>query len=564
MSAPASGASVPGASVPGAGRGRRDAAPVPRHLYIHVPFCAARCDYCEFYSVPVGRAGESGVELETGAAQGSGATSGSGDAPGSEAAVAGTPAERERLLDRFVAALGEEWRRERERFDVQSLETVFIGGGTPSLLGWERLERLLEPFEALLTPRAEITVETNPDDVTPAFAAWAAARRLRISLGVQSFDASLRAALGRRATTDPEEAFATLRRAGVGAALTPARPVAATAAQPSATPTAAGPTAAEPTAAAPTAAEPTAVAPAAAPVARTPGRPGAPGLGIDLIFGLPGQGLADIEGELVTVARLRPDHVSWYELGIVPGSALAARVEPGDGAQLGGEAAALSDGARFGREAAILSGEGLRSSSETSMLSAEATRFRHESGAQSAAADARSDREASTLPDDDTMAAMYRRAVAGLVGLGLDWYEVSNFARPGYRCCHNSAVWRGCDYLGLGPGAVGTVGGRRQRDLPDFEAYLAALEGGADPPRSQEALDDATRARERLLLAARTGERVPLDELGGVIDQSALAPLAAAGLVSLAGGTLRVTRKGRYVANGVCVRLFRDSSFLEA
>jgi coproporphyrinogen III oxidase-like Fe-S oxidoreductase len=548
-----------------------------------VPFCAARCDYCEFYSVPVGRAGESGVELKagdtqrSGAAQERGATQGSGDTQGSEAALAGTPAERERLLDRFVAALGVEWRRERERFDVQSLETVFIGGGTPSLLGWERLERLLEPFEALLTPRAEITVETNPDDVTPAFAAWAAARRLRISLGVQSFDASPRAALGRRATTDPEEAFATLRRAGVGAALTPARPVAPTAAQPSATPTAAqpsatptaaqpsaAPTAAGPTAVEPTAAEPTAVAPAAAPVARAPGRPGAPGLGIDLIFGLPGQGLADIEGELVTVARLRPDHVSWYELGIVPGSALAARVEPGDGAQLGGEAAALSDGARFGREAAILSGEDLRFRSETSMLSAEATRFGHESGAQSAAADARSDREASTLPDDDTMAAMYRRAVAGLVGLGLDWYEVSNFARPGYRCCHNSAVWRGCDYLGLGPGAVGTVGGRRQRDLPDLEAYLAALEGGADPPRSQEALDDATRARERLLLAARTGERVPLDELGGVIDQSALAPLAAAGLVSLAGGTLRVTRKGRYVANGVCVRLFRDSSFLEA
>jgi coproporphyrinogen III oxidase-like Fe-S oxidoreductase len=438
--------------------------------------------------------------------------------------------ERERLLDRFVAALSEEWRRERERFEVQSLETVFIGGGTPSLLGWERLERLLEPFEALLTPRAEITVETNPDDVTPAFAAWAAARRLRISLGVQSFDASLRAAVGRRAAGDPEAAFATLRRAGVGASLAAARP----ATRP------------------------------AAPVARTPGRPGAPGLGIDLIFGLPGQGLAEIEAELAIVARLRPDHVSWYELGIAPGSALAARVEPGDGAQLGGEAAALSDGARSGSEASILPGEGVRSSREASALSSQATRFGHESGAQSAAADARSDHEASTLPDDDTMAAMYRRAVAGLGGLGLDWYEVSNFARPGYRCCHNSAVWRGRDYLGLGPGAVGTVGGRRQRDVPDIEAYLAALEGGADPPRSHEALDDATRARERLLLAARTGERVPLDELGGVIDQSALAPLAGAGLVSLAGGTLRVTRKGRYVANGVCVRLFRDSSFLEA
>ena len=495
MSAPAAAASAPGAG--------RDAGPAPRHLYIHVPFCAARCDYCEFYSVPIGHAGGRGTESEAAGAS--------------------------RLLDRYVAALAEEWRRERERFGVGSLETVFIGGGTPSLLGWERLERLLEPLEALLTPRAEITVETNPDDVTPVFAAWAAARRLRVSLGVQSFDGRLRAALGRRATSDPAAAFATLRAAGVGATLAPVTAVARPAGS------------------------------------SAVGRPGAPGLGIDLIFGLPGQGLADIEAELATVARLRPDHVSWYELGIVPGSALAARVEPGDGAQLGGEAAALSDGARSGREAAASSGGDVRSGpGETSALPTQATRFGHETGAQSAAADARSDRAASTLPDDDTMAAMYRRAVAGLGGLGLDWYEVSNFARPGYHCCHNSAVWRGRDYLGLGPGAVGTVGARRRRDLPDVEAYLAALEGGADPPRSDEALDDATRARERLLLAARTGERVPLDELGGVIDQSALAPLAAAGLVSLGGGTLRVTRKGRYVANGVCVRLFRDSSFLEA
>jgi coproporphyrinogen III oxidase-like Fe-S oxidoreductase len=111
---------------------------------------------------------------------------------------------------------------------------------------------------------------------------------------------------------------------------------------------------------------------------------------------------------------------------------------------------------------------------------------------------------------------------------------------------------------------VGTVAGVRQRDLPDLEGYLAAVERGAEPPREQEALSGATRARERLLLAARTGERVSLAVLAGVIDEGALPALAGAGLVSLTGGTLRVTRKGRYVANGVCVRLFRDSSFLEA
>jgi len=430
----------------GAGRGRRDAAPAPRHLYIHVPFCAERCDYCEFHSVAVGRAGRTG-----------------GAAPAVAAAAGPTP-DRERLFDRFVAAVSAEWERERERFGVRGLETVFVGGGTPSLLGRERLERLLEPLEALLTSRAEITVETNPEDVTAEYAAWAAARRLRVSLGVQSFDAGLRAALGRRGAADPAAAFAALRATGVGA---PAD---------------------------------AAVAPAR--------RPGAGGLGIDLIFGLPGQQVSDVETELAIVERLRPDHVSFYELSLAPASVLAARV-------------ALTDAGRLGWGAP-------------------------------------------ELPDDETVAMMYRRIVACLGKLGYEWYEVSNFALPGQRCAHNSAVWRGRDYLGIGPGAVGTVAGVRQRDLPDLEGYLAAVERGAEPPREQEALSGATRARERLLLAARTGERVSLAVLAGVIDEGALPALAGAGLVSLTGGTLRVTRKGRYVANGVCVRLFRDSSFLEA
>ena len=449
----------------GAGRGPRDAAPAPRHLYLHVPFCAERCDYCEFYSVPVGR------EVSPGSPP---PVDGDGDVPGASP-VASPPAGavRDHLFDRFVAALLAEWEAERARAGVRRLETVFIGGGTPSLLGEERLERLLEPLVALLAPRAEVTVETNPDDVTPAFAAWAAARRLRVSLGVQSFDARLRAVLGRRGAADPAAAFHRLRQAGVGAAPRPSG------------------------------------APGRRPAPDAPGqRPGAPGLGIDLIFGLPGQGAADLELELAAVAALSPDHVSWYELGLVPGSALAARL-------------ALTDAGSSGRKAPA-------------------------------------------PPDDETGGAMYRRLVAGLGRLGYQWYEVSNFARPGHRCCHNSAIWRGRDYLGIGPGAVGTVAGARRRDAADLDAWLTAIEGGREPPREREALSAEARARERLLLAARTGARVPLTALEAAIDEAALPSLAAAGLVSLSGGTLRVTRKGRYVANGVCVRLFRDCSFLEA
>jgi coproporphyrinogen III oxidase-like Fe-S oxidoreductase len=204
--------------------------------------------------------------------------------------------------------------------------------------------------------------------------------------------------------------------------------------------------------------------------------------------------------------------------------------------------------------------------------------------------------------------------VRGLERLGYCWYEVSNFAAPGRRCRHNSAVWRGEDYLGLGAGAVSTLGAQRRRNAPDVEAYLAALapaafagngrrpaasrgngRGGAAlapsapprqsgessgkasagssvapaceappgspvaPPRDVERLAAAERARERLYLAARTGAATPLRDLQGVLDSQAVQPLEEAGFVRVAGGTLRVTRKGRYVADEVCVRLFRAS-----
>ncbi len=339
----------------GAGRGRRDAAPAPRHLYIHVPFCAERCDYCEFYSVPAGRAGVAGA----------------GSAAAATTVAGGGAGARDELFDRFIAALLAEWQAERARFGVRSLETVFVGGGTPSLLGEERLERLLEPLEPLLTPRAEVTVETNPEDVTPSYAAWAAQRRLRVSLGVQSFDARLRANLGRRGATDPAAAFARLREAGVGV---PRRRLAAIARHPAGLGGQPGVSGGRPGV-------------SGRRLGAAARRPGASGLGVDLIFGLPGQDAAGVEAELAAVERLRPDHVSYYELSVAPDTVLGARV-------------ALTDAGRMGWGAP-------------------------------------------ELPDDETLALMYRRIVAALGRLGYEWYEVSNFALPGHRCCHNSAVWRG-------------------------------------------------------------------------------------------------------------------------
>ncbi len=424
-----------------------------RHVYVHVPFCRERCDYCDFASVAVGPPAGGGGEAVAPAAEREDPVDGHvaerEDLPDSHLAeredlLDGHVAEREDLLDGYVAAVLAQWERERVVHGVRRLETLYFGGGTPSLLGTARLGRLLAAFEPFLTPAAEITVETNPEDVDEAYARWAAAapvsstgapaRGVRVSLGVQSFDPRLRAALGRRATADPAAAFRRLRAAGVR------------------------------------------------------------DLSVDLIHGIPGQTLADLEDDLAAVLDLRPDHVSWYELDVVEGTALAARLR---------------------RLAAV------------------------------------------PQPGDDERAAMYRRIVRALSRAGYAWYEVSSFALPGHRARHNAAYWRARPYLGLGVGAVATVGRRRTTTTRDLEVYLAALTRGEAPPCEVEELSAIDLARERLMLAARCGLRVPLGEVAAALAPEALPPLVEAGMVSLHGGTIAVTRKGRYVANEVSVRLFR-------
>jgi len=429
-----------------------------RHVYVHVPYCLAKCDYCDFASKAVG------------------------DGPHGA------------LLDAFVEGIAAEWERERAAHDVRRLHTLYLGGGTPSLLGPDRLERLLELFRPYLTPAAEITIEANPEDVDEAFAAWAAAaprargrgaaRGPRISLGVQSSDPGLREALGRRAQADPAEAFLRLRAAGVV------------------------------------------------------------NLSVDLIHGIPGQSMAALDADLAAVLDLAPDHISWYELTLAPGTPLARCAEgPVPGDEGDGQAAVTTDTTDGTTGGTTGGATGGTATTDTTAAATDTT---------AAAGDTHDDAA------DDARADLYYRVVQALSQAGYDWYEVSNFALPGRKARHNLAYWRARPYLGLGPGAVSTVGARRWTNVADPAAWAAALAAGTRPPREVEDLDAATRARERLLLAARCGAPVPLAELAAILDVEAAGPLAAAGLVSLHSGTIRVTRKGRYVAGAVCVRLFRD------
>jgi oxygen-independent coproporphyrinogen-3 oxidase len=124
---------------------------VPAHVYVHVPFCARRCSYCDF-SIAVRR-----------------------DVP----------------VDEYLAALDAELRLRFGSHSAEPVDTIYFGGGTPSRLGGEGLARALALVERHFprAPGAEITAEANPDDVTPSAAeSWRSAGINRLSLGSQSFD----------------------------------------------------------------------------------------------------------------------------------------------------------------------------------------------------------------------------------------------------------------------------------------------------------------------------------------------------------------------------------------
>jgi oxygen-independent coproporphyrinogen-3 oxidase len=149
---------------------------LPRHAYVHVPFCRHRCGYCDFTLV----------------------------------------AGRDDLIDRYFAALAIELQRLRDPLD---LATLYLGGGTPSHLGPDGLRRLFDLLAARLRPlhAAEVTVEANPLDVTDAFVAAAHDCGVtRVSLGAQSLDVHTLRALDRdHAPDDVRAAVARVRTAGL-------------------------------------------------------------------------------------------------------------------------------------------------------------------------------------------------------------------------------------------------------------------------------------------------------------------------------------------------------------
>ncbi len=164
-------------------------------------------------------------------------------------------------------------------------------------------------------------------------------------------------------------------------------------------------------------------------------------------------------------------------------------------------------------------------------------------------------------PDDDDQATKYRIATEMLGEAGFDWYEISNWARPGRRCRHNLTYWIGGDYVAVGCAAHGYRGGRRYWHVHTPERFVAAVDERRCPEAGSETLDDDARRLERLELLIRTGAGVPCDALDPADVAGDLA-----GLVRTVrrvdadwgvgdGPRMVLTERGRLLANEVALRL---------
>jgi oxygen-independent coproporphyrinogen-3 oxidase len=215
---------------------------------------------------------------------------------------------------------------------------------------------------------------------------------------------------------------------------------------------------------------------------------GIPSFNLDVIAGTAGESAADFDATLTDVLALDPPHVSVYGLMVEPGTPLERRIAAGELA----------------------------------------------------------------APDPDVQADRYLRADAALTEVGLEWYEVSNWARPGHECRHNLGYWTGQDCVAIGAAAHGHTDGVRWWNVPKPERYLERVAGGESPVAGEERLDPATVASERFGLALRTRAGAPVPT---GTDPTVLAELADAGMVKVSDGRIVLTPTGRLLATEVTLRL---------
>ena len=330
----------------------------PLSFYIHVPYCAARCGYCDFNTYTADQVRGAGPEVYLAAAHAE--------------------------LELAARVLGDQ---------APSVGTVFFGGGTPTLLRPEQLGGLLQHVKQLfgLRPDAEVTTEANPETLDAAYLdALLAAGINRLSMGMQSASPHVLRVLDRVHTPGRALEMAKLAHAC-----------------------------------------------------------GFTDVSLDLIYGTPGESLADWETSLSAALSVEPEHLSAYALIVEDGTALARRIRHGE----------------------------------------------------------------LPMPDDDDLADKYLLTEEALTAAGLENYEISNWAKPGHEARHNIAYWTGANWWGIGPGAHSHVGGVRWWNVRHPRSYADRLAVNQSPGQVREVLSDEDRRVERVLLELRLASGLPVDVL---------------------------------------------------
>lgn len=320
-------------------------------FYLHIPYCQRKCDYCDFYSLPL----NSSAELQS----------------------------YSELLLQEIALLA------RQRPNQGPLETIFFGGGTPSLLAAEQVDSILRQLEIHfgLTPQCEISLEANPGTLTAEkLQGYRHAGVNRLSLGVQTLNDKQLRQLGRiHSAADARQAVTLARQAGFD------------------------------------------------------------NLNLDLMFALPEQTLQQLEQDVTELLLLQPEHLSLYGLSFEPDTPLAKR---------------------------------------------------------------RNQRQL-TEPDEQFYADSYLLIDRLLTAADFEHYEISNFARPGYRCRHNQSYWQRRTSLAAGCGAHSFfASGWGERWLVDtsLSGYREKLEHSELPMERLEGFDRATAMAEYIYLTLRTAD----------------------------------------------------------
>lgn len=364
-------------------------------IYIHIPFCKSRCIYCGFYSTTL---------LD--------------------------------LRKKYINAVCREMEL-RKNYIREPFSTIYLGGGTPSLLDEAELTQLFLHINNVydVDRNAEITMECNPDDITPEFTNMLSRLPInRVSMGAQTFaDSRLRLLHRRHNSDEVKHAVKLLREAGIK------------------------------------------------------------NISIDLMFGFPDESLSQWKEDISAALALNVEHISAYSLMYEEDTPLWKMLDTGKVKEI----------------------------------------------------------------DEELSLTMFKELVCQLTDAGYEHYEISNFARPGYRSRHNSSYWHQVPYIGLGAAAHSFDLNSRQWNVADLKLYIEEINNGIIPMEREE-LDNDTTFNDIITTALRTSDGIDLNAMETRLGKRYRNTLISAackhieqGLLEIRHDRLRLTAEGIFISDMV-------------